>query len=156
MSVDDRYPLAVAALRRLRAHVAGGDAAALAAFRLGPAVLRPPPATSSLVRPPAGGVDDARAQSDDTELLGELVDMVLVGADDSTSRVPEVHLQFKADVFGGLLLRLQKQPDGLVANFVVSDAGARRAVAEHVEALLDRLRGRGFPVVRHSIDVTSE
>ena len=100
--------------------------------------------------------DDVDNDADDTgDLLGELVDMVLVGADDSDSRHPEVHLQFKADVFGGLHLQLQKTPEGLVATFSVADAAARRAVVDQVDGLLVHLKQRGFSIVRHSVDVAS-
>ena len=154
MSPDDRYPVAVAALRALLGRGASSTSDALASFRLGPSVLRAPPAVRSRADV------DAEMPSDDEEddtgdLLGELVDMVLVGADDSDSRHPEVHLQFKADVFGGLHLRLQKTPEGLVATFSVADAAARRAVVDHVDALLAHLKQRGFSIVGHSVDVAS-
>ncbi|MDP2343234.1 MAG: hypothetical protein Q8O67_19910 [Deltaproteobacteria bacterium] len=124
-----------------------------AAFRLGPAVLRAPPST---VRRPtatvsAGGDDDDAPETAD--LLGELLDMVLVGADDADSGLPEVHLQFKADVFGGLHMRLVKRPEGLAATFIVKDAAARRAVADHVDALVVHLRERGFTLISHELRV---
>jgi hypothetical protein len=161
MSADDRYPLAVAALHRILGRgdvgVVAADAGALAAFRLGPAVLRAPPPVraGATVADPHHAPDPASAEDAGSDLLGELVDMVLVGADDSATHVPEVHLQFKAEVLGGLMLRLQKEPEGLVATFVVADASARRAVVDQVEALLDHLRLRGFAVLRHRIELSS-
>jgi hypothetical protein len=74
----------------------------------------------------------------------------------SDSGLPEVHLQFKAEVFGGLHLRLVKRSDGLVASFGVADAAARRAVAGHVDDLIGRLRARGFAVVAHSLEILGE
>lgn len=168
MSDEARYPLATATLLRLLHGDGGVVEPALAAFRLGPAVLRAPPAVragrpvaGAVVGPDDGGAAGERSAAgeggDDAEhpqdLLGELVDMVLVTADDSASRHPEVHLQFKAEVFGGLHLRLQKTPEGLVAAFTVADAAARRAVVAQVDGLLERLRGRGFAVVKHSVDI---
>jgi hypothetical protein len=163
VNVDDRYPVARAALQRLLGGDGDGDrggaAPPLAAFRVGPAVLRAPAPRARAAPGEAG--DDGEDDGDHRDgahggedLLGELVDMVLVGADDSDSRHPEVHLQFKADVFGGLHLRLQKTPEGLVARFTVADAAARRAVVGHVDDLLARLRGRGFAVHRYDIDVS--
>ncbi len=158
MSHDERYPVAVAALRSLLGRADGAAGEPLASFRLGPSVLRAPPAV-----PARADAADLEAEGDDEDaaagpgdagdLLGELVDMVLVGADDSDSRHPEVHLQFKASVFGGLHLRLQRTPAGLIATFGVADAAARRAVADQIDALLARLRERGFAIVRHSVDV---
>jgi hypothetical protein len=158
VTVDDRYPLARATLQRLLRGAAAAPRAPLAAFQLGPAVLRAPAPRSRV------GADDDIADddiaddavaADDADLLGELVDMVLVGADDSQSHLPEVHLQFKADVFGGLHLRLQKAPEGLIACFTVQDAAARRAVVGHLDALVARLRDRGFAVLRADIDVAA-
>ena len=82
--------------------------------------------------------------------------MVLVGADESGSGRPEVHLQFKSDVVGGLHLRLEKRDDGLHAQFIVKDAATRRAVADHVDALVAHLRGRGFSVVAARLEVAPE
>jgi hypothetical protein len=156
VNVDDRYPLARAALQRLLGGDGDGEAPPLAAFRVGPAVLRAPVPRARAAPGDDGDDgegDDGEGSAGGNDLLGELVDMVLVGADDSDSRHPEVHLQFKADVFGGLHLRLQKTPEGLVARFTVADAAARRAVVGHVDELLARLRGRGFAVHRYDIDV---
>ena len=86
-------------------------------------------------------------------MLGELVDMVLVGADEAKSGRPEVHLQFKSDVIGGLHLRLEKTDAGLHASFLVKDAATRRAVADHVDALVAHLRARGFAVVEARLEV---
>jgi hypothetical protein len=158
VSHDDRYPVAVAALRALLGRDGTASTEPLASFRLGPSVLRAPPAVSARadVADVADVADDVDNDADDTgDLLGELVDMVLVGADDSDSRHPEVHLQFKADVFGGLHLQLQKTPEGLVATFSVADAAARRAVVDQVDGLLVHLKQRGFSIVRHSVDVAS-
>lgn len=155
------YPLAEATLKRLLAErtTTTTTASAPAAFRLGPPVLRAPPPT---VRAPVVAGDDEEEAGEDGaapstgDLLGELTDMVLVGADDADSGLPEVHLQFKAEVFGGLHLRLVKRADGLVASFGVHDAAARRAVAGHVDDLIARLRERGFSVVGHSLDILGD
>ena len=153
------YPLARAALQELLAEKTTTTATTTttttaATFRLGPAVLRAPPAT---VRAPVEMPDEDDDDDDDEpatgDLLGELLDMVLVGADDADSGLPEVHLQFKADVFGGLHLRLVKRAAGLDANFIVQDAAARRAVADHVDALVAHLRARGFAVMAHELRV---
>jgi hypothetical protein len=88
-----------------------------------------------------------RGERDTRALLGELTDMLLVGADDADSGLPEVHLQFKSDVVGGLHLRLVKKPEGLSAVFMVKDAATRREVAAHVDALVAHLRERGFSVL---------
>ena len=79
--------------------------------------------------------------------------MVLVGADDAGSGRPEVHLQFKSDVIGGLHLRLVRNDDSLQARFVVKDAATRRAVADHVDALVAHLRARGFAVSEATLEV---
>jgi hypothetical protein len=163
MNSDERYPLAVAALRRLLGRDDGAGAATdapLTAFRLGPAVLRAPPAVRSRAEAEAvPGHDAADDDADGAEgdLLGELVDMVLVGADDEgAAGVPEVRLQFKASVLGGLHLRLQKTAEGLVATFTVADAAARRAVVDHVDALLEHLKARGFAVARHAVEIAPD
>ena len=151
----DPFPIATATLKRLLAERETATATTTTtAFRLGPAVLRPPPST---VRRPASPVSEGRDDDDAPEtadLLGELLDMVLVGADDADSGLPEVHLQFKADVFGGLHMRLVKRPEGLAATFIVKDAAARRAVADQVDALVVHLRERGFALVSHELRVT--
>jgi hypothetical protein len=152
------YPRATAALKALVVDEAGG--ATLSSFRAGPAIMRAPPALRARGAPaslaPASASSEGSSGAQDMgDLLGELVDLVLVGADDSESRHPEVHLQFKADVWGGLHLRLQKTPAGLVARFLVADGATRRAVVDHIEALLERLRGRGFAIVEHSVDVVA-
>lgn len=147
-------PATTAALRALLS--TSTSTASTAPFRVGPGVLRAPPPA---VRKPRGGIDGDGGVHDDSggdsdgDLLGELTDMVLVGADDAQSGRAEVHLQFKAEIFGGLHLRLVKEPAGLVATFVVKDAASRRAVADHVDALVARLRGRGFAVLSHALDV---
>ncbi|MBM4279345.1 MAG: hypothetical protein FJ137_00820 [Deltaproteobacteria bacterium] len=161
MTGDERYPRAVAALRRLLGRDADAVAAApLTAFRLGPAVLRAPPALRSRAEAEVVAGDDTHADEADGadgDLLGELVDMVLVGADDEgAAGVPEVRLQFKASVLGGLHLRLQKTAEGLVATFTVADAAARRAVVDHIDALLVHLKARGFAVARHAVEVAPD
>ncbi|HEY1100481.1 MAG TPA: hypothetical protein VGF99_16190, partial [Myxococcota bacterium] len=123
------------------------------AFRIGPGVLRAPPPRRSSPAAPAAVDDDNDTRGDVDDILGELTDMLLVGADEGRSGRPEVHLQFKSDVFGGLHLRLVKQPEGFSAIFVVDDASTRRAVAPHVEALVQRLRDKGFSVVEARLDV---
>ncbi len=156
MNAQERYPLAVAALARLRASTeqARSSAVSLRPFRLGPQVLRAPPAVAAgrldLAPDDAEGVAPA---GDPEDLLGELVDMVLVGAQDGGGQTPEVRLQFKASVLGGLFLRLQAFPEGLCATFTVADAAARRAIVEHAEALVAHLRRRGFSVVRYDVAI---
>ncbi len=149
VDVDDRYPLCRSVLTQLLAEREGDAAATTTAFRIGPGVLRAPPprvvrpATSA---PPARDDDSADGGRDVDDMLGELTDMLLVGANEGKSGHPEVHLQFKSHVFGGLHLRLVKKPEGFSAVFVAEDAATRRAVAGHVDALVDHLRARGFTI----------
>jgi len=153
VDVDERYPLNTATLSRLLAE-RSSPSTSTAAFRIGPGVLRAPPRAAR----PAVDVavvennDDAAPDVDD--MLGELTDMLLVGADEGKSGHPEVHLQFKSDVFGGLHLRLVKKPAGFSAVFVVDDAATRRAVADHVDALVQRLRDKGFTIAEARLDVS--
>ena len=154
-------PLAEATLKALLAESSSSSPSSSpgASFRVGPGVLRAPPPVHKTAPPKAQrSADDDDAGHKDTDkdtgdLLGELVDMVLVGADDADSGQPEVHLKFKADVFGGLHLRLIRQRDGLVAHFVVGDAAARRAVVDHVNELVAHLKARGFSIVAHDLVV---
>ncbi len=148
-------PATTAALRALLSTTASTSTASTAPFRVGPGVLRAPPPAVRKPRDPVSVDDDHDGDGGDVDadLLGELTDMVLVGADDAASGRAEVHLQFKAEVFGGLHLRMVKEPAGLVATFVVKDAASRRAVADHVDALVSRLRARGFAVLSHALDV---
>jgi hypothetical protein len=153
----DRYPRCRAALEQLLSTSSSLSMASVpGGFRVGPGVLRPPPAlarplspsaTMATTTPPSGPAPQTG------ELLGELVDMVLVGADDAGSGRPEVHLQFKSDVIGGLHLRLVRNDDSLQARFVVNDAATRRAVADHVDALVAHLRARGFAVSEATLEV---
>ena len=165
MSVDDRaarYPHCMATLAQLLSSKTATTATtATATFRVGPGVLRAP-APLARRAPVADGHDpvaDGRGDDDDGgrsapgALLGELTDMMLVGADDADSGRPEIHLQFKSDVVGGLQLRLVKKPEGLSAVFIVKDAATRRAVVGHVDALVARLRERGFTVVEARLEV---
>ena len=149
------FPLATAALALLLQEQTTAPATAPAPFRLGPAVLRAPPAAARPRQREAAG--HSAAPDDDApetaDLLGELLDMVLVGADDADSGLPEVHLQFKASIFGGLHLRLVKKAQGLDATFVVADAAARREVAAHVEELVLHLKARGFALLSHELKV---
>lgn len=144
-----RYPRCVAALERL---LASSSPSAASPFRVGPGVLRPPPTVRSPVSSPAP-TTSSLATPETGALLGELVDMVLVGADDARSGRPEVRLQFKSDVIGGLHLRLEKADDGLHALFVVPDAATRRAVTDHVDALVAHLRARGFAIVEARLEL---
>ncbi|MCC7111876.1 MAG: flagellar hook-length control protein FliK [Deltaproteobacteria bacterium] len=158
-----RYPLAEGALDRLlsAAPAPARAAAPLEPFAIGPAVLqRPPERTERPADPePLGvptdpGPDGGSGATE--ELLGELVDMVFVSADDEAARGHhEVHLVFKAEVLGGLHLKLVKMPDGMHATFVVEDAAARRAVASHLDDLVLHLRGRGFTIAQHQIELAS-
>ena len=165
MSVDDRaarYPHCMATLAQLlTTTTTTATTTATATFRVGPGVLRAP-APLARRAPVADGHDpvaDGRDDDDDDggrdtgALLGELTDMMLVGADDADSGRPEIHLQFKSDVVGGLQLRLVKKPEGLSAVFIVKDAATRRAVVGHVDALVARLRERGFTVVEARLEV---
>ena len=166
MSADDRaslYPHCMATLAQLlTTTTTATTTATTSTFRVGPGVLRAP-APLARRAPVADGHDpvaDGRGDDDDDDgrrdtgaLLGELTDMMLVGADDADSGRPEIHLQFKSDVVGGLQLRLVKKPEGLSAVFIVKDAATRRAVVGHVDALVARLRERGFTVVEARLEV---
>lgn len=152
----DRYPQARAALARLLqgAPATRGPPAPLKGFAIGPAVLRQPPVRTEL--PAAAEPLDAPAATGTEEMLGELVDMVFVSADDEAgSGRHEVHLVFKAEVLGGLHLKLVKMPDGMHATFVVEDATARRAVVSHIDELVSHLRARGFTIAKHQIELAS-
>ena len=153
-----RYPRCSAALERLLSSSSSSSTSLPPApFRVGPGVLRPPPAVAR--QAPSSSSSSSPSSSSPTEapdtgaMLGELVDTVLVGADEAKSGRPEVHLQFKSDVIGGLHLRLEKTDAGLHASFLVKDAATRRAVADHVDALVAHLRGRGFAVVEARLEV---
>ena len=147
-------------------------------FVVGPAVLRAPPALSrpapaevfgefvpqrgpnpqNIPRPKTEDsqrtIHPDRADLDTNDKLGELVDMVLVGsAEDSAGGQPEVHLLFKASVFGGLHLRLRKTPAGMHALFTVEDATSRRLVAAHIDDLVHHLNARGIAVASHEVQV---
>lgn len=162
MSTDDRYPLCSAALARLVSGSGSVLPSSIAAFRVGPGVLRAPaPVARRSGRAADDNDDDSDDEDDDASgerdtrsLLGELTDMLLVGADDADSGLPEVHLQFKSDVVGGLHLRLVKKPEGLSAVFMVKDAATRREVAAHVDALVAHLRERGFSVLEARLEVS--
>lgn len=159
MSTDDRYPLCTAALARLVSGSGSVVPSSIAAFRVGPGVLRAPAPVARRSGRAADGDDDDTGPDDGDErdtraLLGELTDMLLVGADDADSGLPEVHLQFKSDVVGGLHLRLVKKPEGLCAVFMVKDAATRREVAAHVDALVAHLRERGFSVLEARLEVS--
>lgn len=162
MSTDDRYPLCTAALARLVSGSGSVLPSSIAAFRVGPGVLRAPaPVARRSGRAADDNDDDSDDEDDDASgerdtrsLLGELTDMLLVGADDADSGLPEVHLQFKSDVVGGLHLRLVKKPEGLSAVFMVKDAATRREVAAHVDALVAHLRERGFSVLEARLEVS--
>lgn len=164
------YPLAEEALQRLlgEAPMAArprGAPEPLSAFAVGPGVLRPPPAVQVKKVEAEPDDDDAAGPAPSFEIrgetrgemrgemLGELLDMVLVGADKSASGSHEVHLMFKADVLGGLRLRLTRDSTGMQAVFLVSDAHARRMVADHVDALIAHLKERGFSITSHSLEV---
>jgi hypothetical protein len=56
-------------------------------------------------------------------------------------------------VLGGLHMKLVKKVDGMHATFVVEDASSRRAVADHVDGLVAHLKGRGFTIAGHSIEI---
>lgn len=158
------YPRAAAAARRALEERGGPRERAappLVSGRLGPGILRPPPQVQRPSPREQPGLDkhdplDASGAAPTEELLGELVDMVFVSADEARSGHHEVHLVFKADVLGGLHLRLEKTPDGMNATFIVEDAAARRAIVDHADGILRHLGERGFRVVAHEIRVASE
>ena len=167
MTAHNRYPLALKAIAVVLANDASlygkldaRRAIAGTSFVLGPAVLRPPPALSrpaplEVFGAAAGAHRDEQAH-DATDRLGELVDMVLVGsAEDSAGGQPEVHLLFKASVFGGLHLRLRKTPEGMHVLFTVEDSTSRRLVAAHIDDLVHHLNARGISVASHEIQVGS-
>ncbi len=142
------YPLALTTLAALD----GPDAAQQTPpmpFRVGPAVLRAPAHVVST--PQLEEVEEVVDATAAAGHLGELVEMLLVTADESTTGSQELHLIFKADVLGGLSLRLQHTPQGLAARFTVTDATAQRAVEVHIDALVAHLRARGFAIVGHEI-----
>lgn len=155
----ERYPLAVQALARLLGDAGTGTGAAepaLVAGPIGPQILRAPPEIQRKTEPDRGLVgpldDDANPTRSD-DLLGELVDMVFVSAHDGTApgEGSEVHLVFKAEVLGGLHLRLKKMTAGMQATFFVEDAAARRAVLAHVDGLVAHLQRRGFTISGHEV-----
>jgi hypothetical protein len=120
-------------------------------FQIGPSIMRPPPevqAPASVPRPVSLEGGPVRSQD---ELAAELVDMVLVGGEDGGP--PQVQLQFKADVFGGVLLMLKREDKGLLATFIVDDAASRRAILPHVDTLLARLTSRGMKIAGHAIEL---
>lgn len=166
MTANSRYPHALKAIAAVLADDAlqgtpdARRALAGTSFVLGPAVLRPPPALSRPAPVEVFGephrTDGNTGEQDTNDKLGELVDMVLVGsAEDSAGGQPEVHLLFKASVFGGLHLRLRKTPSGMHALFTVEDATSRRLVAAHIDDLVHHLNGRGIAVASHEIQVGS-
>jgi hypothetical protein len=125
---------------------------------LGPPILRPPPelfrrAPRGAARPALDEPDAPDRRTED--LLGELVDMVFVSADDAAGSAAEVHLVFKAEVLGGLHLRLQKRAEGMHATFLVEDSAARRAVLDHADGLVRHLRDRGFSLVGHEVKIAN-
>lgn len=129
--------------------------APLTATRVGPSILRPPPEVAVATHVTKRAIDEhtAHAGPDTEELLGELLDMVFVSADEARSGHHEVHLVFKADVLGGLHLRLEKSPEGMRATFIVEDAAARRALSEHADGIVRHLEARGFKIVAHDMEV---
>ena len=151
----ERYPLAKATLERLLCQApAGQEPPPLTGFSIGPAVLRPPPERAAVGA--AGPSLDAPTEPRTEEMLVELVDMVFVSADDeAASGRHEVHLVFKAEVLGGLHLKLVRMPDGMHATFVVEDAAARRAVVAHVDDLVRHLRERGFTIAQHQVELAA-
>ncbi|MBI1944406.1 MAG: flagellar hook-length control protein FliK [Deltaproteobacteria bacterium] len=155
----DRYPRATATLERLLQASPARPSTPLTPFAIGPAVLREPPPRAEPMpvgAPLAGPSSSGTPVGGTEELLGELVDMVFVSADDDAgSGRHEVRLVFKAEVLGGLHLRLVHMPDGMHATFVVEDAAARRAVAAHVDDLVRHLLARGFVVTHHAIELAA-
>lgn len=159
MKGRERYPRAAALLERLlaaRPSSSSSSAAALAGpFAVGPAVLRAPPPVMRRAEQGKPRKLDASLEGEGgtEEMLGELVDMVFVSADEAHDGNAEVHLVFKAEVLGGLHMKLVKLPDGMHATFVVDDAAARRAVSDNIDGLVARLRERGFTIASHKIEL---
>jgi hypothetical protein len=156
----ERYPRAVALLERLLA--ARGTSIAMATpagpFSVGPSVLRPPPPVmrrASDASRPRKLDASLEGEGSTEEMLGELVDMVFVSADEAQGGNAEVHLVFKAEVLGGLHMKLVKLADGMHATFVVDDAAARRAVSDNVDGLVAHLRERGFSIASHRIELSA-
>lgn len=155
-----RYPLAEAALARLLGEDLlaerprpGDDGAA---FTLGPAVMRPPPAIAVPaadldLSPPEGASADETPTLRTDALMEDMVDIMLVG--DYEDGKQHVHLAFKDDVFGGLYLKLERTAEGLFATFLVPSDRDRRGVEGHVDLLLARLRGRGMRISGHRVEV---
>lgn len=153
-----RYPHALALLERMVAARPTASAGPLPAgpFAVGPAVLRAPPPVARRAGGPPRRLEEALSGESapvTEEMLGELVDMVFVSADEARGGHAEVHLVFKAEVLGGLHLRLVKMPDGMHATFVVEDAAARRAVVDHVDELVRHLQARGFTIAQHRVEI---
>jgi flagellar hook-length control protein FliK len=156
----ERYPHAAALLDRLlAAHGASPTSdAPTGAFSVGPAVLRAPPPVFRRAQEAARPrhLDQSlEGEGSTEEMLGELVDMVFVSADEAQGGNAEVHLVFKAEVLGGLHMKLVKLPDGMHATFMVDDAAARRAVSDNVDGLVAHLKERGFSIASHRIEIAS-
>lgn len=151
----DRYPRAAALLEKLAGAAMRPAPAPLAEFSVGAAVFRPPPDVVRSTVKPRKLDESLEGEGVTEEILGELVDMVFVSADESTSNNAEVHLVFKAEVLGGLHMKLVRMPDGMHATFIVEDANARREVANHVDDLVAHLKGRGFSVASHHIEIAA-
>jgi 4-hydroxyphenylpyruvate dioxygenase-like putative hemolysin len=138
---DEPYPRARALLARLLGDVSR---------KVGPSILRRPAApVQQKARPTRNDVVETVEAAEHDDLLGELLDMVLVGGDGEGRH--EVHMTFRAEVFSGLQVVLKSEADGLVARFVVEDSASRRAVAAHVDDLVAHLRARNIRVVRHEL-----
>ncbi len=155
----ERYPRALVLLERLLAARGGSvtTSAPAGPFSVGPAVLRAPPQVMrrSDASKPRKLDESLEGDGSTEEMLGELVDMVFVSADEARGGNAEVHLVFKAEVLGGLHMKLVKMPDGMHATFMVDDAAARRAVSDNVDGLVLHLKERGFSIASHRIEVTS-
>lgn len=154
----ERYPRATALLGRLLAArgVSTSDALSPTTFSVGPAVLRAPPPVMrrSDTSKPRKLDESLEGEGSTEEMLGELVDMVFVSADEAKGGNAEVHLVFKAEVLGGLHMKLVKMTDGMHATFMVDDAAARRAVSDNVDGLVAHLKDRGFSIASHRIEVS--
>lgn len=134
---------------------------AIAAFSVGPAVTWAPPHIQRAPSPPkppspghpAGDPAEEPARARTEALLEDMVDVVLVGQGEGK---PEIHLSFKADIFGGLYLRLERRPEGLFAHFTVPDEHARRRVHGHLDDLLARLSQSGMRICGHQLTCQTE
>jgi hypothetical protein len=109
--------------------------------------------TAAIAAAPIPAPLPAAARAPDTAILGDILDMAFVSKQQSTSGVPEVHLVFRSDVFGGMQMHLKKTDVGLVARVLVDSSHTRRMLMPHIDDLTRNLTDRGFAVVAVTVDV---